>query len=89
MVSTVDPSHVTVTWSLYPQFPDEDASTFTVELLRPNGDLVSTLDVGGDARMAKLVVMPGTDYGLKLTATNMDGYVTTQSIPFSTLLEGQ
>lgn len=89
-ISSINSSHVAITWSLYPLTPDENADSFTLELTPLNGDLASMRRVlQGGSRLAALQVAAGTNYTLRLTAVNVDGTVPTAPVLFSAPPEGQ
>eukprot|EP00731_Ephydatia_muelleri_P012273 Em0006g1167a len=82
-ISTINSSHVAVTWSLCPQAPDESPDAFTLELMTLDGASVSTHHVQGDSRLAEVRVTAGTDYRLRLASLNMDGTVSAAPVLFS------
>ena len=88
-ISTINSSHVAVTWSLCPQAPDESPDAFTLELMTLDGASVSTHHVQGDSRLAEVRVTAGTDYRLRLASVNMDGTVSAAPVLFSAPPEGQ
>ena len=60
-------------WDLPITHPDQDASSFLLQVVFPNGSTAVSASLDGSARSAVVRLFPGVTYNATLTARNKDG----------------